>query len=188
MDRYSRSIVLSLFVVALLIVALLVAAVTITFPVGLNGQVTHVEGEVKLGAPGQTPAALGDAGSIPQTLRPGERLRVEPGGAATVMFFNDGIAILSGPAELLLRESSRRGTALEHTRIRDHDGVEYALTIAQHAGTVEYRFDRADPAFDRVTIRVQLPGEVYIPPAPCWRIEIDAAGQADARTIPCPSF
>jgi hypothetical protein len=104
------------------------------------------------------------------------------------MFFNDGIASLSGPADLLLRESSRRGTTLEHVRGHDHEGAEYALTIAQHAGVVEYRFDRAEPAFQRVTIRIQLPDEVYIPTGPCWRIEIDAAGQADARAITCPSF
>lgn len=188
MDRYSRSIYLGLLLILILIAVLVAAAVTVTFPVDLDARITHIQGEAQFGAPRQTPAVSGDpeAGSL--TLRVGDHIQLEPGDTATVMFFNDGMATLSGPAGLVLRESFRRGTLLEHVQDSENDDRDYTLTVEQYAGTAEYRFDQADPAIDRVKIRIQLPNEIYIPSAPCWHIEVDAAGQASTRTIDCSSF
>ncbi len=187
MDRYSRSIYLGLLLILTLIAALVAAAVTVTFPVDLDARITNIQGEAHFGAPHQTPAVFGGTKSGSLTLRVGDRFQLEPGDTATVLFFNDGIATLRGPAGLVLRESFRRGTLLEHVQDSDKDDRDYTLTVEQYAGSVEYRFDQADPAFDRVKIRIQVPNEVYIPSAPCWHIEVDAAGQASSRAIDCSS-
>lgn len=187
MDRYSRSIYLSLFILTGLTVTLLAAAATIAFPVDLDSRITRAQGEVKYGLPRQTPAVIDDDEFGPLKLRVGEFVQVAPSGMATVMFFNGGFAVLNGPASLLLRESSRKATAWDHVRRSRGPEVEYALTIEQNAGTIDYYFDNADPALERVVVRIHLPNEVYIPTASCWQIKIDAAGQASTQTISCSS-
>jgi len=134
MDRYSRSIYLGLLLILTLIAALVAAAVTVTFPVDLDARITNIQGEAQFGAPHQTPAVFGGTKAGSLTLRVGDRFQLEPGDTATVLFFNDGIATLRGPAGLVLRESFRRGTLLEHVQDSDKDDRDYTLTVEQYAG------------------------------------------------------
>lgn len=173
MDRNTRAILFSLLAVLILPVAALVAAVLIAYDVPQPARIDDLSGEVELDLAGQKPATLMPHELAERhTLNVGESVRVAPGGAVTVTFFNGGRAQLTGPAALRLIDSSRHATALGHATDSGQFTRTYSLVVEQSEGTAHYRFDDADPAFDQVQITVRLPDRTYKPPTPCWVVEI----------------
>ncbi len=173
MDRNARTILFGLIAVLILPIAALAAAVLIAFEVPQPAGIDDLSGEVELELAGGEPATLTpDELEESQPLDIGESIRLAPGSSATVTFFNGGRAKLSGPSSLKLVDSNRRATALGHATSSGKFNREYTLTIEQSEGTVHYRFDDTDPAFEQIKITVRLPDRSYKPTTPCWVVEV----------------
>lgn len=178
---HTRSIYLALAAILLLSGAAVVASLFIPFDVAQDNTVqVRGEGGALLRQGKQQPVTMEPEQDI--TLEAGDSFVLEANDAATVRFFNEGWAVIEGPAEFVLRESHRHATATGHLTGNNAD---YVLKIAQKAGTARYNFERADPAYDDMAITIELPNGNYVPQAPCWEVTITVDGTARTENIPC---
>lgn len=184
MDRYSRSIILSLITVLGLTLLAVIAAWFLPFEVTESGILQQVTGVAELYTQDELPAT--PTGETELTV--GETLRIQPGGITTIVFkLNQGRAIVTGPATLRLVESYRRATALGHTLDSDRFKREYALTLEQTSGSVRYLFSDTTPSFEDMLILIRLPDGTYTPKTPCWNIDISIEGYVTTTEIDCSS-
>ncbi len=184
MDRTARSIVFSIFGVLGISTLAFIVSILIPYQVNKPAVIEDITGAAEVVRDQDTRATFvpDDSGQ----LRTGETVRVEPGNAASVVFFNQGRAVLTGPAAIMLVESYQKATTLGHMVETSQFERRYGLTIKQIRGTVQYYFDHSDPAFEEMTIKVQLPNGSYQPDSPCWQITISADQTTTPETLPCP--
>ncbi|HEX3051424.1 MAG TPA: hypothetical protein VHP83_12265 [Aggregatilineaceae bacterium] len=184
MDRTARSIVFSIFGVLGVSTLAFVVSVIVPYQVNQTATIEDITGAAEIVRDQDTRATLVPDDS--EKLRIGETVRVEPGNAASVVFFNQGRAVLTGPAAITLVESYQKATTLGHMVDSSQFKRRYGLTIKQMHGTVQYYFDHSDPAFEAMTIKVQLPNGSYQPDSPCWQITISADQTITPETLSCP--
>jgi hypothetical protein len=185
MEPAHRHILIGLGLVFSLTLAAVVASLLVPFAVNVPVVVQHVSDAGSLLIPGQDPVPLSPAQLNERfTLKADQGISVEPGSTATVLFFDGGRAILSGPASLTLLASQRRATAPGH--ISERFSRTYELRLSQSQGSIRYDFSQSVPSFDDLRITVELPDTRYTPTTPCWTIDVTAEGPIVTQSLPCP--
>jgi hypothetical protein len=186
-DRTGRSILLSLIIALVLAVLAILAALWIPFDVDQPAAIQNVSTSAELITPDNPPVSLTSARPRDHpALKTGQGVRVEPGSSATILFFERGRAVLTGPAVLTLVAAHRHATALGHIFDSGRFTRDYVLTLSQQSGSIRYDFSRTSPPFADISITIELPDRSYSPTTPCWMVDISAGGQSTAGPADCP--
>jgi hypothetical protein len=185
-DRNSRNIVIALVSIAVMTTAVVIAAIFVPFRVNQIVRVISASGEAELLIPGRPAQPLDMSQDDEPVLKPGQGVRVSPGGTVTLVFeLNQGRAILHGPAEVTLVESYRRATMPGHASESGSLQREYRLTLEQVSGRVQYDFSHISPALTDINLVIQLPDSSFKPTTPCWTIEVSVEGTSNAQPSEC---